>query len=147
MEKDALIKEAYQRIQLLTDRVKKARDDENYNLVLLQSWITIYEDLAGKKLPKNVDARASRALSRRASVPEAVFELMRSIDSPLHLNIIVERLFSEGFRTTVKKPKEQIRIALIRGAKRGIYKRVAGNTFIVDPSVRKKSYRELRGGE
>ena len=157
VSKDMLVREAYGRIQALVDRAEKARQELNHVSRLLHSWKTIYEDLSGEELPEEMLQRAGiaiprpvptpppipRATVRLPSVPEVVFEVMRRADEPLHLNTIVERVFSKGYGPNVKKPKEQTRKALIRGVKRDIYERTDPNTFKVNPSVRNKQYQEL----
>jgi len=152
--KDAFTQELYRRIESYVVEVERARNDLSYFLGLFHSCRTLWENETGKELPEELKSRAgiSRVISvppppmgrlQNVSVPEAVFEIMKRIGGPLHLDAIVNRLFSEGFRPNVKDPKAQVRIALIRGTKRGIYKRVAGNTFIIDPSVRGKRYQDV----
>jgi len=157
VRKDMLVREAYARIQALVDRAEKAREELNYVSRLLHSWKTIYEDLSGEELPEEMlqpagiviarpvpaPAPIPRPMVRLASVPEAVFEVVRRADEPLHLNTIVERVFSKGHGPDVRKPREQTRKALNRGVKRGIYERTDPNTFKVNPSVRNKQYQEL----
>jgi len=154
--KDMLTKEAYARIQSLLSRYEKAREELNYVSRLLHSWIAVYEDESGEKFPEEILQQAGIAIARPVrpapapvlmaripSVPEAVFEVMRTVDVPLHLNTVVERVFSRGYNPDVKKPKERVRTALIRGVQRGIYQRTDPNTFKIDPSVRNKRYQEL----
>lgn len=151
--KDIVVREAYSRIRLLLERYVKAHEELNYVSRLLHSWIAIYEDESGKQFPEAMLQQAGigiarpvpapMAIARMPSIPEAVFEVMRSVDGPLYLKTIIERVFSRGYNPDVKKPKERVRIALIRGVKRGIYQRTDPNTFKIDPSVRNKRYEEL----
>jgi len=152
--KEVFTQELYNRIEEYVVKVEAARNELNHFSGLLHSCMRLWENETGKELPEELKSRAgmprfsgvpsiSKSRLESMSVPEAVFEIMKSIGSPLHLNDIVNRLLSGGFRPNVKDPKGQIRIALIRGTKRGIYKRVAGNTFIIDPSVRNKRYQDV----
>lgn len=154
--KNMIINEAFDRIRLMLDRYAKAQQEMNYVSRLLHSWIAVYEDESGKQFPEEMlqqagigvarpvrPAPASIVIPRVLSIPEAVFEMMRSTSEPLHLNTIFERVFSKGYNPNVKKPKERVRTALLRGMKRGIYERTAPNTFKINPSVRNKQYQEL----
>jgi len=154
--KDMIVREAYSRIRLLLDRYAKAREELTHVSGLLHSWIAIYEDESGEQFPEEMLQQAGMSIARPVrpapapmvvprvpSVPEAVFEVVRKADEPLHVNTIVERVFSKGYKPDVKKPKEQARKALIRGVKRGIYERTDPNTFKINPSVRNKQYQEL----
>lgn len=154
--KDMIVREAYSRIRLLLDRYAKAREELSHVSGLLHSWITVYEDESGEQFPEEMLQQAGMSIARPVrptpasvviprvpSIPEAVFEVMRRADESLHLNSIIERVFSKGYRPDVKKPKEQARKALIRGVKRGIYERTDPNTFKVNPSIRNKQYQEL----
>lgn len=156
VKKDMLIGEAYGRIRELLSKYEKAREEMSYVSRLLHSWIAIYEDESGKEFPEEMlqqagigmarpvrPAPAPVVIPRLPSIPEAVFEVVRKADEPLHLNAIVEKVFSKGYNPDVKKPKERVRIALIRGVKRGIYERTDPNTFKVNPPVRNKQYQEL----
>ena len=154
--KDILVREAFSRIRLLLDRHAKAREELSHVSRLLHSWIAIYEDESGKQFPEEMlqqagisiprpvaPAPAPVLIARMPSVPEAVFEVMRSVDEALHLNTIFKRVFSKGYNPNVKKPKERVRTALLRGMQRGIYERTDPNTFKINPSVRNRQYQEL----
>jgi len=154
--KDIVVREAFSRIRLLLERHAKAREELSYVSRLLHSWIAIYEDESGKQFPEEMLQQAGIGIPRPVapaptpvlmarvpSIPEVVFEVMRSADEPLHLNTVVGKVFSKGYNPDVKKPKERVRTALIRGVKRGIYQRTDPNTFKINLSVRSKQYQEL----
>lgn len=154
--KGMLVGEARKRIQSLLTRYRNAQQELRDVSRLLHSWIAIYEDESGKQFPEEILSEAGVPLMRPVrlattpvsigrvpSVPEVVFEVMRGADEPLHLNTIAEKVLSKGYDLGVKKPKERIRIALIRGVTRGIYERTVPNTFKINPTVRNKRYQEL----
>lgn len=151
--KGIFIQELYRRIESYVDEVEKARNQLTRFSGLLHSCIGLWESETGQELPEELLNRAGIARAVRVavptvalenlSVPEAVFEMMKRIDGALHLNAIVERLFSKGYSLNVKDPKTRVRTALIRGMKRDLYERVGPNTFRINPAVRNKRYQEV----
>jgi len=164
--KNTFIQELYERIESYIAIIEKARNDLVHFSELLRSCIRLYEEESGQKLPEEMLQRAGITVgmtrtgiiplqirpmaavtgSHVYSIPEAVFEVMKTVDGALSLNDIFERVLSRGYGSGVKNPKEQVRIALIRGVKRGLYERVAPNTFRVNPSIRSKRYQEVSAG-
>lgn len=152
--KDIFIRELNQRIELYVAKVEKARNELTQFSGLLHSCIALWENETGNQLPEDWLRRAGMAraipvpavapvLLQNLGVPEAVFELMKGIDGALHLNAIVERLLSRGYKPNVKDLKARVRAALIRGIRRGIYERVSPNTFRINASVRSKRYQDV----